>query len=274
MTELVLDKSFLDGAPSSVVSDVFSAHRVLCTESLFYELITTTRSSQIRCFSKFPDRPNAFALIPNIGTLLRFEVENRIPCIPLFDRRIEGSYIFNSRLRNGTYVAEGEVLETLNAWRTQVDEKTKSFLHRCQLVYQFFPQLNGVEFRDFPTAVLAVRRAIATNEVLIRNIYASFLDEEAPPNALEPALLDSRWAWFRWVQCQLLATLRIFQRYQCRIPDPPTSKVLLRAEHSMHDIDHVLLGSLAGGIATYDNEIAEDFQLIRPDGLLLSIYTK
>lgn len=155
MTELVLDKSFLDGASHQLVSEACMAHKALCIESLFFELMTTKPESQIRCFAKLPDRPHSFALIPNVGTLLRFELENRKPCVPLLDRRIEGAYVFNSKLRDGTYVPEGEVLETLNGWRAQVAEDTESFLQRCQLVYQFFPQLVGIEFRDFPAAVSA-----------------------------------------------------------------------------------------------------------------------
>jgi hypothetical protein len=272
--ELVFDKSFLDGASRQLVSEACATHKALCTESLFFELMTTRPGSQVRCFAKLPDRPRSFALIPNVGTLLRFELENRTPCIPLSDRRIEGTYVFNPKLRDGTYVPEREVLDTMSTWRAQIAQDAMSFLQRCQVVYQFFPQLDGIEFRDLPAAVSAVRRVVATDEGLVRSIYESFLDENAPSDALPPAMLNPEWAWFRWVQCQLLAALRIFQRYQCRVPDPPTPNVLLRAEHSLHDLDYVLLGSLAGGIATNDTEVEEDFRLVRPDGLVLSLHSK
>lgn len=42
----------------------------------------------------------------------------------------------------------------------------------------------------------------------------------------------------------------------------------------MHDLDYVLLGSLAGGIATNDTEVEEDFRLVRPDGLVLKPRSK
>lgn len=102
MYEIVVDKSFLDGAPTAQVLDVFTSHKALIIESLFFELMTTDAKSQVRCFSKVPDRPASFALIPNVGTLLRYELENRRPCLPLHDRRIEGMHIFNAKLRNGT----------------------------------------------------------------------------------------------------------------------------------------------------------------------------
>lgn len=274
MAELVFDKSFLDGAPQHLVSDACAEHNVLCSESLFFELMTTDSKSQVRCFSKLPHRSNSFALIPNVGTLLRFEMENHKPCIPLFDRRIEGAYVFNAKLRDGTYVPQGDVLETLNAWRAQVAADTQSFLQRCQIVHLYFPELIGIEFRDFPAAVTAARAAVATDVQMVREIYTSLLNDGLPPNAPDPTVLNEQWAWFRWLQCQLLAALRIFQRYQCRIPDPPSAGVLLKAEHSMHDVDYVVLGSLAGAIATNDKEVEEDFRLVRPDGLVVSLHAK
>jgi hypothetical protein len=63
----------------------------------------------------------------------------------------------------------------------------------------------------------------------------------------------------------------MFERYQGRIPNPPSPKVHLRAEHSMHDVEYVLLGSLAGSLATSDNEIIEDYSVIRRGGLLIRV---
>lgn len=114
--EIVVDKSFLDGAPGVQVRQLFSTHKALVIESLFFELMTTDAKSRVRCFSKLPEAPSSFALIPNIGPLLHFELEHRRPCTPLHDRRIEGSYCFNIKLRDGTYVLEGDTLAELQAW--------------------------------------------------------------------------------------------------------------------------------------------------------------
>ncbi|MGH8744345.1 MAG: hypothetical protein ACREUY_08720, partial [Burkholderiales bacterium] len=48
----------------------------------------------------------------------------------------------------------------------------------------------------------------------------------------------------------------------------------LRAEHSMHDVEYVLLGALAGAIATGDCEVEEDFRLIQPSGTVISLNHK
>lgn len=244
----------------------------MCSETLFYELMTASPESQVRCFSKLPSRPGSFVLLPNVGTLLRAEMESQSPCGSLDRHVIEGTYIFNSKLSAGTYKAEGEVLETLQSWRNQVDQDAKGFLERCQSVHEFFPELNGIEFRDFPAAIAAARTRVAMDLDVVRAIYESFLREDFPPNAPSPAEISPDWAWFRWVQCQLLAALRIFERYQCKVPTSPTAGVLERAEHSMHDIEYVILGALVGTIASNDKEIIEDFRIANPGGKLVTTH--
>lgn len=270
MTEIIFDKSFLDGASHQLVYDICAAHKVMYSESLIFELITTDKKSQVRCFSKLPNTQYSFALLPNIGTLLRFEVENCTPCIPLFERRIQGSYIFNPELKAGTYFPQGEVANILKIWCNQVNENTKSFLQRCQVVYQFFPELIGIKYQSLALAISIARMNIATDSDLVRRIYSSILKEIPLPNALEPKSLNEQWAWFRWIQCKVLAALRIFQRYQYEVLDNPSAKIFLKAEHSMHDIDYIILGALAGTLATNDKEIIEDFKLIRSNGVIIT----
>jgi len=62
----------------------------------------------------------------------------------------------------------------------------------------------------------------------------------------------------------------MFERYQCQAPTKPTAKVIERAEHSMHDLEYVLVGALAGSLASNDDEVIEDFRLVRPDGKLIT----
>ena len=87
MAHIVLDKSFLDGANPQQIKSLCDDHTVLMPDVLFYELITTDEASRKPCFNKFPDTNNPVELIPNIGTLLRYELSTRKPCSPLYDRR-------------------------------------------------------------------------------------------------------------------------------------------------------------------------------------------
>jgi hypothetical protein len=50
--------------------------------------------------------------------------------------------------------------------------------------------------------------------------------------------------------------------------------VLERAEHSVHDVAYVILGSLAGAIASNDDEVIEDFRVLSPGGRLITTLAK
>jgi hypothetical protein len=271
---LILDKSYLDAAPTARIQELCKSFRVMCSETLFFELMTTRNASQTRCFSKFPSEPGSFALLPDLPPLLRAEMEAGVPCRDIENYVIPGSYVFNEKLATGTYEPPPDIVETLSSWRARVEADSLAFLQRCQSVHQFFPELIGIEFRDFPAAVAAARYKVATNHQFTRSVFATFERIDLPESAPDPAMLTPNWAWFRWIQCQLMAALRIFERYQCNVPTSPTAKVLTRAEHSMHDTQYVMLASLAGAIATNDEEIIEDVRLVAPDAKVITTFTK
>jgi hypothetical protein len=267
---IVIDKSFLDGAPTDEVTRLCKEDVVLFSESLFFELMTTSEKSQKRCFSKFPEGPNPVKLIPNVGTLLRYEIENQAQCRPLVQHALVENFQFNEKLRQGTYVAEGEVLHSLTEWKDQVKTDTEDFLVRCSIVYQFFPELNGIDYKYFPSTIESARSRIAEDQELVREIYKSFLDENAPPDAPAPELINPDWAFFRWIQCQLLSALRMFGKYQGKIELPAPEGIFTRAEHTMHDIYYTILATLSGSLASGDQEIIDDFRLACPKGVLIT----
>ncbi|MCI5197119.1 MAG: hypothetical protein D3919_13020 [Candidatus Electrothrix sp. AW5] len=267
---IVIDKSFLDGASPNRVRRLCEENTVLFSESLFFELITTTEESKKRCFAKLPEGINPLKLIPNVGKLLRYEIENQRRCIPLLKHVFDKDFQFNERLRQGTYVLQGHMLESLTEWKDQVKSDTEDFLVRCSIVHQFFPELNGIEYKHFATAIENARVRVAEDQDFVKEIYASFLNENAPKNAPAPELVGPDWAFFRWTQCQLLSALRMFGKYQGKIDFPVSKGVFTRAEHTMHDINYTILAALSGSLATGDQEIIDDFCLVCPEGVLIT----
>lgn len=268
MQKIVLDKSFLDGANGHQVREVIAQHQALIIEPLFYELMTTELPvRQRRAFDKLPREAGAFTLIPNMGTLLRFEYEHQQAVDTLDACAVEGKHIFNEGLRDGTYVPNEQVRSDIQQWETEVGVATDTFVRTCETVYHFFPALNGIELRDFPASIAAARRTVACDPQRVLAIYDEIRGWDAPESKLPSALLNEQWATFRFLQCHLLAALRIFGRYLGQLPQ--TAKFRLNAEHSMHDLEYVLSGSLVGAIATNDREVEEDFRLLRPDGRVI-----
>lgn len=267
MQKIVIDKSFLDGAPGEQVREVLARYRTLVIEPLFYELMTTASQKKQKAFSKLPREAGAFTLIPNVGTLLRYELEKCEPCGYLDDCSIEGQHIFHEGLRDGTYVPEGQVLTDLKEWEAHTAAATQFFLNGCQAVYQFFPELDGIEMREFQAAIATARKEVARNHERVRSIYMQIREQEPTTEMLPSHLLDIEWASFRFVQCHLLAALRVFGKHQGRIQR--TQNLVLKAEHSMHDLEYVVVASLVGAIATNDREVEEDFLLLCPEGVVI-----
>lgn len=265
MTQVVLDKSFLERKGPLEVAKLCERAIVVMTESLFYELITTNKDSLKRCFKNLPNSHNPVMLV-ELCRLLRFEIEKKHPYGELTEHAIKERYTFNERLRDGTFVFEGEVNKNRDQWQDIVKTRTQNFIDRCRCVYEYFPELNGIPWRDFPGAIDKARCKVAENHDFVRDICTRHIGLE---DYLGSTRLDANWAWFRYIQCQLLGALRLFGKWQGKYPEDGGEKFYTGTEHSMLDIDYVVMGVLAGGIATFDKQIREDFLIICPNGELI-----
>ncbi len=265
MRQVVLDKSFLDRKGPSEVAKLCEQAVVVMSESLFYELITTDKDSLQRCFMRLPNHHNPVMLV-ELGTLLHFEIEKGHPYGELTEHAVKEHYNFNERLRDGTFVFKGKVNEVREQWQDIVKKRTQDFIDRCRYVYEYFPELNRIPWRDFPGAIDKARRKVAEDHDFVRNICTKHIGLEG---YLGPTKLDANWAWFRYIQCQLLGSLRLFGKWQGKYPEDGGERFYTETEHSMLDIDYVVMGVLAGGIATFDKQIREDFLMVCPHGELI-----
>lgn len=267
MGEIVFDKSYLDGAATTEVRDVCARFTALMPQELFFEMMTTSSKSQRRCFAKLPDRDSPVALIPPVGVLVDFERQHKEACVPLSRHRVDGHpYVFNRGLRDGTFVPSADDSIHLAAWQGQVDTDTRAFMDTCLGISDVFPDLTGLRHANLPAAVEKARKTVATDFDFVRRIYAAGAPADAPP----PGRIDPRWAVFRMFQCRMLSALRMFARYQGAIPKQGGSEFWTRAEHSMLDVYCLMLGLLAAGLATLDDEIQKDFVLLCPNTMPLA----
>lgn len=267
MIEIVFDKSYLDGASTTEVRDVCSRFSALMPQELFFEMITTRPESQRRCFSKLPDQDSPVALIPPVGVLVDFERQHQEACVPLARHRVDSNrYVFNRRLREGTFVPSADDSAHLAAWQSQVDSDTRAFVATSLAVSDVFPDLSKLRHSDLPAAVEKKRRMVATDSDFVRRIYAAGAPADAPP----AARIDPRWAVFRVFQCRMLSALRMFGRHQGAMPHPVGTEFWTRAEHTMLDLYGLILGTLAGGFATLENELQQEFVLLCPDATPLA----
>ena len=118
--DIVLDKSYLQGAPRNELESIFCDHRVLMPEMLLHELLTTDPKVRAQCFSRLPKKENPLVLIPNPGPLMRWEVENNRALTNIDDVTIDIRYQFNKNLVNVDFEMGNDQEEDLCLWRKEM----------------------------------------------------------------------------------------------------------------------------------------------------------
>ena len=94
------------------------------------------------------------------------------------------------------------------------------------------------------------------------------MEYDAPPNAVKADVIDPNWAHFRWVQVRVIYSLDLLLKYQGQLPINVSKSFWRKIEHEMLDTEYVILGALAGALASKDERILENYLLVRPDGLV------
>lgn len=270
MKEIILDKSYLDSATPEQIHTLCSKHRVLMPDVLFYELITAEPSSMRNCFNKFPDKSNPVELIPSLGTLLRYELTTRKPCIPLYQKRERIVFRFNNSLRTDTFQFTDMQEETRKNEEIDVKKDSEDFFNLAMMIATFFPQINGIPYAKLPTQIQSAKAQVAADFATVRAIYALLIESGEIQNPIHPNVLNQSWAFFRWVQVRCLYSLDLIFRYDGCPPSNPTSKFWTRIEHDMLDSQYVILASLSGALACNEKRMIEFLRLIRPDGAVFS----
>lgn len=270
MAHIILDKSYLDAVSPKQIKCLFKEHTVLMPDVLIYELTTTNEKSRKRCFNKFHNTTNPVELIPNIGTLLRYELMKHRPCTPLYDHREKIVFNFHNGLRDGSFNFTKEQLEARQNQEKLVEQDTRDFFDLAMMVNGFFPDLNCMRDKDLPQIIQEAKSQVATNIDMVRQIYESLLAHDAPPNAVNANVLGPTWAYFRWVQVRVIYSLDLILSYRGHIPSDITSKFWRRIEHHMLDAEYVILASLAGSFACNEKKLINYFKLICPEGFVFT----
>lgn len=270
MTEIILDKSYLDAASPSQIESLCTNYSLMMPDVLFYELTTTNNKSMRRCFNKFPARRNPVELIPNVETLLQYELDSHKACTPLSERRINIIFEFNTKLGAGTFEWTNDQLRSKEDREKLVEIQTRNFFDLAMLVFEFFPHLNGISFSAFSKAVDDAKQEVASNQNKIKQIYQNLLEHDAPSNAVNANVIDSNWAYFRWLQVRVIYSLDLLLKYQGKLPQETSLNFWERIEHDMLDAEYVMLAALANGIACNEKKVIGIYKLICPDGLVFN----
>ncbi|MFQ5853771.1 MAG: hypothetical protein ACE5JU_24695 [Candidatus Binatia bacterium] len=258
--QVVIDKSYLQGASADKLRNLCAEHTVLFIETLLYELLTTEEEAVRRaCFAKFPELNDNVVLIPRTGPLFRHEIEHQRPASPLTDHGVQATF---QDLVTGVFSRPLDQQPALAEWRLKVQREVETFHQVATGVSAWCPALRDARGPVLNTACEELKQQACGDADVVRKVYGS-LGVEAFPCA---SLLDPSWALFRWVQMHLLFGLD----YVCRYGFADLAAVPGRVEHDVHDLQYALLGTLCGALATNDGGIERNFRMACPEGALLA----
>jgi hypothetical protein len=256
--DIVIDKSYLEGAQTEEVLRLCQENKVLMPESLFYELLTTTPKKRVNCFRKLPDKKDPVVLIPNVGTLMRFEINNKLPCNPVTQLAIGGGGKFNINLRNEDYCLP---VEKISQWMEKIRKEIIEFKECSAIVYHWFPSLAQYRTGQQSSTISTIEDVIAKDENRIREIYEEIREPSFPARDM----IGPDWILFRRMQVHLLAAVDYIRRFGLN----NTSAKIASIENDFLDIEYCITGVQVGALACRDNRMREMFNKLCPNGLLI-----
>lgn len=260
--DVVIDKSVLQGGSKDRLQSLFENHRVLMTQALFYELLTTEPAERARCFRRIPAIENPVVLVYNVGPILRWEVKYHRPLSNICDMTINERFQFNPGLLNEDFDMGEEQARHLEKWRKEMSVSVSDFADHCRKVTVRFPELRGYRPGTNTMQIEEIKKRVCTEPGFVRELYSGG-EGGTWPTAEE---IDERWAIYRWLQIRVLASLDYFRKYGERDVSSETTKV----ENEYLDLEYCLVGCLVGAIATQDDGMSTRFLALHPSGKVLS----
>ncbi len=266
---LVLDKSYLQGSSKNEIHQMCSQHQLVMPEVLFLEILTTKTENMVKCFRKFPGIENPVALVPNVGSLIRYETEKNRPCSPIETQFLKIRYVFNERLAKNQFDFTEEQKESLEEWEESANEGTEGFIEKAIVTDGWFPILRGYTPGQSPNPITDAMDMVATDLDFVRKIYDQLRDEIYETHKVlwpEPQRIDKKWILLRYLQVHLLAALEYIRKYGKESPH----MISKRLENEYLDIDYCIIGTISDGLATRDTTMAKFYNLVCPEKALIS----
>ena len=266
-TAIILDKCFIQGAKKSRIHELAAKHRLLVSDALFYELLTSSEPGRSRCFAKFPQTENPVDLVNHVGTLMRIELDTHRSAGKPSTHREEMRFKFNPNLLNPNYELPADAQEVVDAQTADLQADVKLFIERASETANLAPNLLTGRQEERLEA-----RAEAEQAITAPGSLSKFLTSLDPPPGERPlpsaGLITEDWALYRWIQVQFLFSVDLYVRYQGNIPQELSPAVYEKLEHDVLDAQTLMLGCLEGAFATREKKLKRWWRLLCPTGAL------
>jgi len=261
---IVIDKSFLRGAPGHQLASLLDSHRCLMPDVLFYEMFKDDERRH-KLFGRLGGRTSPMLLLPGTGELLRYEIEHR-KCVGLLEHHaLVGDYRFNPKLAEEGLSLERWMHDATVSHGSDYRASARSIADLIGDVPKLIPVLAGYRAGQggWEGRFRMAYDTVGQHDNAVRALYAQLRHPDWP----RPNLVRRPWALFRKVQLDCLFIVSIFQRY---CPKPPENSIEKTIEHDMRDRDYALFGLLAGALATNDLHLTRIVRAAEPSVVVIS----
>ena len=256
----VLDKSFLQGVNSAQLQ--YYAQRGWTfglTEALMHEHFRKRDARRIANLFKLHSIEGSVVLLPGIGEMFRSEAKTLKPaCATMQAKRIEFT---PQKGPSGEYfeLDRPSLMSTQERSR-ELKARLREIIDVWQLSLREMSELKNASPKELPERINELSLNIRDDRGDMRGFYANHRHADFPP----PELLDEKWAFFRWIQVQLLAGLNFISRHGVNAKVDEESML-----HELLDLDYLISALLVGGLACRETRFVERFRFLRPDGVIL-----
>lgn len=241
---LVLDKSFLQGCQRDDLESIARSGTRFVVIAETYVEVCTADNLREQLLRKLHGLSEHVDILDHVGTLFKYERDNQRPCWPVAEHFIRGAFNPNFAFR-----FTDEQARAIREEKDSIEVTASSqFLG---IVREIVMKNRGLDSEHI------------CREDTIRQVYARLRAQASrlPP----PELLDERWAIYRKVQVDLLATFDYLQNYN----GTEFLRGAKRRAHDQTDFRVCIVGALVGGLAARDGMVKKYFQTLCPTGRLV-----
>ena len=257
---VVLDKSFLQGVNSAQLQCYAQNGWTFgLTEALLHEHFRKRDAKRIANLFKLHSIEGNIVLLPGIGEMFRSEAKALKPAFATM--RAKRIQLTPQKGPSDEYFElDGPSQMSTEQRGRELKVKLHDLIDVWQSSLREMPTLKNASAKDLPQRIKELSLEIRNDPASMCAFYANHRHPEHPP----PELLDEGWAFFRWIQVQLLAGLDFVSRHGVREKLDEESML-----HELLDMDYLVSALLVGGLACRETRFLGRFRFLRPDGVIL-----
>ncbi len=267
---IVIDKSYLRGASREQVSHLASQHTLLMSIPLLYECIKEEPEIRAKLFRKFPSTKPPYILIPPIYELIQLENSNHLPSGRPSANASNKDYSVHEKLIDESYVLSENQISALENKRAEVNADTAIFLSLVeQEAVNFKSEFDNIEVAQREDKKATIEKNISADQDYITGIIKRV--SQCNGSMIQKNItFDINWANFRWFQVAQLFALDLYFRYPSLDDIKKSEKAYEKLRHDVIDAQYLMLALLEGGFATKERKLINWWNLLSPNGILIS----